>query len=131
MTAKTSDIRTAIRNADDNFEATYARGDAAGMADLYTEEGMLLPTGFDFVQGKPAIQQFWQGVMDMGIEEAELEIVEIEEYGDTAVEVGQYTLSGGGQVMDRGKYLVTWKREDGQWKLHRDIWNTSISPEGS
>lgn len=129
MTTKTKDIRTAIRRADDKFEATYARGDAASMAELYTEDGMLLPTGSDFVQGKPAIQQFWQGVMDMGIDEAELEIAELEDHGDTAIEVGQYTLSGGGQVMDRGKYLVTLKREDGQWKLHRDIWNTSVPPE--
>lgn len=68
----------------------------------------------------------------MGIYEAELEIAELEEleeHVDTAIEVGQYTLSGGGQVMDRGTYLVTWKREDGQWKLHRDIWNTSVPPE--
>lgn len=129
MTTKTKDIRTAIRRADDEFEATYARGDAAGMVELYTEDGMLLPTGSDFVQGKPAIQQFWQGVMDMGIDVAKLEIVELEDHGDTAIEVGQYTLSGDGQVMDRGKYLVTWKREDGQWRLHRDIWNTSVPPE--
>lgn len=129
MTTKTKDIRTAIRRADDNFEATYARGDAASMAELYTEDGMLLPTGSDFVQGKPAIQQFWQGVMDMGIDEAELEIVELEDHGDTAVEIGRYTLSGDGQVMDRGKYLVVWKQEDGEWKLHRDIWNTSVPPE--
>jgi ketosteroid isomerase-like protein len=30
--------------------------------------------------------------------------------------------------MDSGKYVVIWKREDGAWKLHRDIWTTSASP---
>jgi ketosteroid isomerase-like protein len=34
----------------------------------------------------------------------------------------------GGKVVDRGKYIVIWKREQGQWKLHRDIWNTSMPP---
>jgi ketosteroid isomerase-like protein len=58
-----------------------------------------------------------------------LEIVEAEDHGDTAVEIGRYTLSGGGQVMDRGKYLVIWKQKDGQWQLHRDIWNTHVPPE--
>jgi ketosteroid isomerase-like protein len=28
--------------------------------------------------------------------------------------------------MDRGKYIVVWKDEGGKWKLHRDIWNSSL-----
>ena len=56
----------------------------------------------------------------------QLEAVETEGYGDTASEVGKYTLEGeGGQVLDRGKYIVIWKQEEGQWKLHRDIFNSS------
>jgi ketosteroid isomerase-like protein len=43
------------------------------MADLYTDHGMLLPKGSDFVQGKRTIQDFWQAVMDSGITEAKLE----------------------------------------------------------
>lgn len=25
------------------------------------------------------------------------------------------------------KYVVVWKKEDGQWRLHRDIWNTKAT----
>lgn len=128
MTTQTADIHSKIRKADDNFESTFAKGDAAGMANLYTDDGMLLPTGSDFIRGRQAIQQLWQGAMDMGIKQAKLEIVEVEHYGDTAIEVGQYTLSGeGSQVMDQGKYIVIWKQQNGQWKLHRDIWNSSMN----
>jgi len=31
----------------------------------------------------------------------------------------------GGQVADEIKYIVVWKHEGGEWKLHRDIWNSS------
>jgi ketosteroid isomerase-like protein len=42
--------------------------------------------------------------------------------------VGQYELSGAeGKRMDQGKYIVIWKKQVGQWKLYKDIWNTSIS----
>ena len=124
-------IQGAIAAADENFMATFNRGDAAGLADLYTENGQLLPTGSDFVTGKVAIQTFWQGAMDMGIKTARLETVEAEGYGDTAIEIGKYTLSGeAGNIMDRGKYVVIWKQEGGQWKLHRDIWNSSLTPQG-
>ena len=32
--------------------------------------------------------------------------------------------------MDSGKFIVIWKQEGGQWKLHRDIWNSSMPPAG-
>jgi ketosteroid isomerase-like protein len=69
--------------------------------------------------------------MDMGIKTIRLETVEAERHGDTAIEIGKYTLSGeAGNVMDRGKYVVILKQEGGQWKLHRDIWNSSLTPQG-
>ncbi len=124
------DIRNAIEAADREFEATFARGDASGLADLYTAEGAVLPPGSEVLRGKDAVRQVWQGAMDMGIKEAELEPFEVEGFGDTAHEVGRYRLKGeGGQVMDRGKYIVIWKREGGRWKIHRDIFNSSMEPQ--
>ena len=124
-------VQAAIAAVNENFMAAFNRWDAAGLADFYTENGQLLPTGSDFVTGKAAIQAFWQGAMDMGIKTARLETVEAEGHGDTAIEIGKYTLSGeAGNVMDRGKYVVIWKQEGGQWKLHRDIWNSSLSAQG-
>jgi uncharacterized protein (TIGR02246 family) len=106
---------------------TFERGDAAGMATLYTENGQLLPPNTDIVSGRQGIQAFWQGAIDMGIKAMKLETTELEEHGDTAIAVGKYTLSGeGDQVIDSGKYVVILKQEGGQWRLHRDIWNSSM-----
>ena len=46
------------------------RGDAEGLAALYTENGQVMPPNSDFVTGRQAVQMFWQAVMDMGIKEA-------------------------------------------------------------
>jgi len=47
--------------------------------------------------------------------------------GDTVFEVGKYTLFGeGDQVLDNGKYIVIWKKDGEQWKLHRDIFNSNM-----
>ena len=128
ITETASDIREEIRSANENFEKNFASGDARGMASLYTSDGMLLPAGTGIQKGTNAIQNFWQMVMDMGIKAAHLETLEVEQVGETAIEMGQYELSGAdGQRMDQGKYLIIWKREEGQWKLHKDIWNTSLS----
>jgi uncharacterized protein (TIGR02246 family) len=132
MTQATStEVRDAIATANENFMAAAKQGDAAALAALYTENGQVLPPNSDFVTGKEAIQAFWQAIRDMGIKAATLETVEVEGHGDTATEVGKYTLHGEeGQQLDKGKYIVIWKQEEGQWKLHRDIFNTSMpAPE--
>jgi uncharacterized protein (TIGR02246 family) len=126
-TQPASDVRAAILQANQQFMTSARRGDAASIAALYTASAELLPTNSDVVSGVPAIRAFWQAVLDMGIKEATLETVELEAHGNTAYEVGRYVLHGdGSQILDRGKYVVIWKREDGRWKLHRDIWNTSL-----
>jgi uncharacterized protein (TIGR02246 family) len=112
--------------------AAVKRGDAAGLAALYTENGQVLPPNGDFVTGKQAVQAFWQSVLDMGIKGATLEIVEVEAHGDTATEISTFTLQGeGGLVLDEGKYMILWKLEDGQWKMHRDIFNSSRPGPGT
>lgn len=133
MTSKPTDaIRQAIAAANDRFMDAFARRDAAGMAALYTADGQLMPAHSDFVNGTAAIQAFWQAAMEAGIAEATLQTIELEAHGDTANEIGAYSLSASDdQVLDRGKYVVIWKREGGRWKLHRDIWNSSLPAPGA
>lgn len=123
------DVRPAIEAANKKFEAAVARGDGPGTAALYTATGQLLPAQSDFVSGTPAIGQFWQTVFNSGIKGASLTTVEVEGHGNTAHEVGKYELRGAdGKVLDHGKYVVIWKKEGPFWKLHRDIWTTSVVP---
>ncbi len=124
-------IREDIEAADRQFEMAFNGGNAAGVAQLYTEDAQIFPPQSDVISGRPGIQAFWQAVMDMGVKTAKLETVEAVHEGDSAFEVGRYTLAGAaGQVLDQGKYIVIWHRHGAEWKLHRDIWNTSVPPSG-
>ncbi len=121
-----SHITEAIAAANAKFVEAFSRQDAAGVAALYTEDGAILPPNAEIMRGRGAIQPFWQAVMNMGVRSATLASIEVEDHGNTAIEVGQYTLSGNaGQVLDAGKYVVIWKHEQGDWMLYRDIWNSS------
>jgi uncharacterized protein (TIGR02246 family) len=126
--AATPDLRTAIDSANQQFMNAFAAQDAAAVAALYTGDAVVLPPGADAVAGRGAIQDFWRAVMDSGVGGAVLETVELVDYTTALQEVGRYTLTGaGGAVLDRGKYLVIWLHDGSGWKLHRDIFNTSVA----
>ena len=127
MLATATRATVEIRRMNDLFEANFERGDAAAMASLYTPGGQLLPTGMAAIQGTEGIKAFWQGAMDAGLKQLKLQTQDVEELADTAIELGHYTLFGpDAQSVDHGKYLVVWKEQHGQWRLHQDIWNSSV-----
>ncbi len=127
MPTTATSISDEIRQANAAFEAAFGRHDAAALADLYTSNGTLLPTGTDPIHGAGGIQAFWQGAMEMGIKRVKLNTKDVEELTGTAIELGSYTLFGANeQPLDQGKYLVVWKEQMGHWKLHQDIWNSSL-----
>ena len=127
--AASADVRAEIEAANRQFEAAAAKGDGTGLAALYPASGQALPAGSDVVNGTEALGKFWQGVLDSGVKGARLKTLEVESHGDLAHEVGQYELlDAAGKILDRGKYVVIWKKDGGRFKLHRDIWTTSMPP---
>jgi len=69
----------------------------------------------------------WASVaQQMGLKDIRLDTLDFEQAGDTGYEVGEATLtlrSGTAAV----KFVVVWKMVDGQWRLHRDIWNSKAA----
>ncbi|MEX0845436.1 MAG: DUF4440 domain-containing protein [Balneolaceae bacterium] len=111
------------------FMETYKNMDAAGMAELYTSDGKLLPPNSLTISGKENLQSYWQAVMDMGISEIVLFTGDVERHGQVLVEVSSADLKAeDGTVLDQAKYIVIWKQEKGDWKMYLDIFNSNIAP---
>ena len=122
------EARVHIDEALVTFVAAYNAGDAATVASLYSEDATLFPPGGARVDGRSAIQTFWQGAIDSGMKVDDLHAIEVEARSDMAGEIGVFTLSvpgDGGPTKVAGKYIVIWKRSGHTWQLHRDIWNTN------
>ena len=120
------DVTSEITEANKGFMEAFNNGDANALAKTYTSNAKLYPPNSDVIEGQEAIEGFWNTAMNMGIKETVLETVTAESYGNIAIEEGRYkNYDEGDKLVSQGKYIVTWKKEDGQWKLHRDIWNTS------
>ncbi|HET6567251.1 MAG TPA: SgcJ/EcaC family oxidoreductase [Rhodothermales bacterium] len=126
----TGDVAAAIEEADKQFSDAWSKGDANGVASLYTEDGQMLVPNAETLKGRDAIRQALQGMFQQGRVNLTLKPADVHAYGDRAVEEGGYVMeSPEGQHLDHGKYIVIWKLDrDGQWRLHRDIFNSSMPP---
>ncbi len=106
--------------------AAFNAGDSATVANLYTEDASVFPPGEERVDGRSAIQTFWQGAIDSGVKVDDFHSVKVEAWSNIAEEIGSLTFivprdSGPTKVV--GKYIVIYKRTGHTWQLHRDIWN--------
>lgn len=121
-------IQEAIEAQNEKFMEAVSNADAAALAELYTENGQIMPPNIEIVTGKEAIKQAFQGIFDMGIKKATLKTIEVDGMREMVFEVGNYAMfMEGDQLVDKGKYIVIWKNVQDVWKLHRDIWNSSMA----
>jgi uncharacterized protein (TIGR02246 family) len=102
--------------------------DAASAAALYREDAVEMPNCGPLVKGRPAIEQYFRGLMkEVKITAFVLTHMESAISGDTAYDVGTYTQrlsTPGGIVDDTGKYVVMLKRTGGDWKVAYSIHNS-------
>ena len=120
------DDRAQILVTQQRFLQLFARSDFSGIASCYTEDAQMLVAGMDVIRGRAAIQSVFKFTAVPG-HRLEFRTHELEVAGDTAVEVGSYTrVCADGSTFDRGKYMVVWKRVGGEWKMHRDMFSTSM-----
>ena len=109
------------------FMDAFADGDAEKVAGFYTANCRFLPDNSHPVDGRANVQELLQSMMDGGVSSIELITCEVEDCGDTAVEVGRVVMRGGDdEILDDGKFIVIWKKQDDGWRLHRDIVNSSL-----
>ena len=113
----------------DQFTKVFNQGDAAAASKLYTKDAKFLAPNSSVAKGRRDIQTLFQSCFDIGERVLQINVVDISVHGDIAHEVGNYSLTiqpeKSEAISDIGKYVIIWKREDGNWKLNVDIGNTS------
>ncbi len=125
--SKPKDITGEIQKLNDKFSQIFVSGDAHALSMLYTKDAKLFPVNADVIQGRETIEKAMAPMMSMGIKKYILKTVEAKSCGNLAYEEGRYeAYMEGNRLIDQGKYLVIWKKVDGQWKIFRDIYNTSV-----
>lgn len=127
--AQARDVKADIDAANVKWETAFNKGDAAAVAQLYTEQATALPPGAAMAKGRAAIQAFWKGAIDAGYKNITLKALQVDQFGTAAREIGAFALDAPNpqkqMVHVEGKYVVLWRRTAGHWQLDTDIWNAN------
>ena len=116
-----------IDEANRQFINLFNSRDSVGLANMFTVDGKSMEPNEPAFVGRAQIQTHYYNVMKMGANKLGLTTTGLWGDQDMLVEEGEYTfMSEDGQQLDKGKYIVLWKMEDGKWKLFRDCYNSDL-----
>jgi uncharacterized protein (TIGR02246 family) len=131
--ADTAAEEQAIRAQVDRWLQLVKAKDAAAIAELYAEDGAVMPPNAPIGKGRAAIQQTWASMMNTPGFDLSFtpEQILVSSSGDMALDRGTYELAiapAGKAQNDTGKYVVVWRKIGNEWKAAADIFNSDQSP---
>ena len=117
------------------FQTAASAQDAAGMAKLFTADGVEMPPNAPAATGRAAIEAFHKGFAKQWMQHGmTITPTSTKVTGDTAYDVGTYkqqimSHASGAIVDDKGKYVVLLKKDAaGNWAISHAIYNSDNPP---
>ena len=121
--------KSSIETENAKFIDALKKGDSAGMASNYSQDALVLPPNSTSVKGNE-IMSLWGSFIRSGVKDLKLSTDDVTGNAEQLAETGNYEIYGDkNKLLDKGKYVVVWKSQNGNWKMYRDIWNSNTPPE--
>ena len=129
-TATTFDLtkmKKIIEEKNNAFAKAFITGDSAGMVNSYAHDAKIFPPNSAAIIGQSAIGPLVSQYLKFGIKEYRDETTALYGNEDNLIEEGDYFMGDGkGNSIDKGKYIVVWRKVDGDWKIYSNMFNSSI-----
>lgn len=114
-----------IEAVNQNIIDLFAKDDSVGIVNLYTKDAKLLFANAPAVVGRAAIQSVFSGIVNSIVTWVNFETIDVFGKEDLLAEEVKITIYVKGKIVAEEKSIVLWKKEDGKWKMFRDISNTN------
>jgi len=120
------DVHSELDAGNQAFAAAIIAGDAGSAAAGYTDDAYVLAPGAATVRGREDIRAFWQGMIESGVKNVQIDTGEVASSGDLAYATGTLAVTGADDTTGHARYVLVFKRVSGEWRLHLDIWTPSM-----
>jgi ketosteroid isomerase-like protein len=124
-----SNIKQQVSEINQKFDHAFNTKDSVAIGALYDTTAVVMPApAGEPVISVSAIQSFFQGLIDAGVIEHQLTLLDAVEDGNLAYQRGKWAAAmlneqGEKQTFGGNVHLVYRKQTDGSWKAVTHIWN--------
>lgn len=113
------------------WKEAFNTGDTAAVLALYADDAVLAAPGAPAVLGKAAIREYFEQTIAAfkaaGLTVADAPIGDLRASGDLGFQWMTYRISDrSGAVVDAGKLLTLYQRNNGKWMIVGDTWNSDL-----
>lgn len=126
LQAAGADVGFTVARATADFESAFIAGDPARIADLYTEDAIVVSPSQEIVRARPEIREFWARKIEAGTGRFSVHPVNQREVGDTAYQTAVWnaTVTSNGQPSELyGEMTSVLSRQtDGSWRIRLQNW---------
>ncbi|MGC1203596.1 MAG: nuclear transport factor 2 family protein [Flavobacteriaceae bacterium] len=122
-----SAIKKIIQKNNDAFMKAHITRDTAILNSMYTKDAKVFAPNSEVITDRAVIEAMNLQWVNYDIKEAREESTAT--YGNEyyMIDEGTYYMSfGTDSIVDKGKYLNVWKKEDGKWKMFTNMWNSDL-----
>ncbi|CAH1781369.1 unnamed protein product [Owenia fusiformis] len=122
-----ADLKAEVEANNSKFMTAFNAKNFEDLGNLYTEDCVLMPPGGATVTGREATAAVFKAASDAGVATVTLEVDDVIGQGNDVVsERSRFTMkTAEGAIADEGKFIVVWKRINGQLYLHWDCFNSN------
>jgi ketosteroid isomerase-like protein len=115
-----------IDSINTKFTEQFRAGDSAALASHYWPDAEILLSNSEAIKGNDILPA-WGSMTRLGIKDFTFSTTDITGNAEFLIETGNYEMKDEKKTLiDKGKYVVVWQQRNGEWKLYRDIGNTSL-----
>ena len=109
------------------FSQHVMNSDHEAVGKCYTADAKIFPNNRDIIAGQEDVTTYWKMPEGVAITYHKVTPEEIKIIGDEAYDYGYYegkTKTDEGECSWGGKYVIVWRKVEGDWKIYLDIWNS-------
>jgi uncharacterized protein (TIGR02246 family) len=125
--ATTAELESDVWINNKTWEMVFNSGDTLALANLYTEDAIIVPPSLEIFNAREEIKQFWADQRVSGTDNFRVQTINLRRHGDviyqSAIWIATITSNGVATDLDGEMTNIIARQQDGSWKIQLQSWN--------
>jgi ketosteroid isomerase-like protein len=125
-------VKAVLDSMNTHYDERFRQNDAAWFAQRHTAQSCVMAPDMPRICGLDGVRSYYWNNGDNQTLQLTVTGEEVSGTAQEVTEIGNYLVRDDeGTELDKGKFIATYRFEDGRWKVHRELWNSDGREEAA